>query len=114
MSVSAHLGGALAGFLFARYGMYLNASFRRGPRPVRRGSQPGASGNSGFLQTLDSWLGGSGKKSSPAGRHQVGEATIVSEIEESEVDRILDKINEHGYESLTDKEKRLLLEASRE
>lgn len=114
VSVSAHLGGALAGFLFVRYGMFMNASFRRGPRPVRRGPRQAAFRDSGFLKRLDDLLGGRAKKSSPAGRHQVRDATIVSDIEGSEVDRILDKINEHGYESLSDEEKRLLLEASRE
>jgi len=109
VSVSAHLGGALAGFLFAK--SQTDFSFRRrpGPRPVRIEPK-----SAGFLAKLDAWIGSRSRKSSTASSNRVSDATIVAEIEENEVDRILDKITEHGYKSLTEKEKRLLLEASRE
>ncbi len=115
VSVSAHLGGALAGFLFARYGAYITGFGRPGPRPVRRNElRRTPTGSGGILKRMDRWLGGRGQKSAKRNRPQVTDANIVSEIEEGEVDRILDKISEHGYESLTVEEKRLLLEASRE
>jgi membrane associated rhomboid family serine protease len=107
VSVSAHLGGALAGFLFARYG---ELSTSRG-RPRTSHSAPGTWN---VLRKVDDFLGSRRSKMKLVPRDKVSDATIVSEIEETEVDRILDKINEHGYESLTDKEKRLLLEASQE
>lgn len=108
VSVSAHLGGALAGFLFARFGGSYSGSAPRGPRPISRKE------SGGFLKKLDEWLGSRSGRQGRSSREMVSDATIVAESEESEIDRILDKINEHGYESLTEKEKRRLYEASRE
>jgi membrane associated rhomboid family serine protease len=107
VSVSAHLGGALAGFLFARV-QAGGSSLRLVP------SAPSRSGNSGVLKRLDDWLGNRGRKPArPAPRRRIEDANIVAEIDQREVDRILDKINEDGYESLSEEEKRMLYEASR-
>lgn len=107
VSVSAHLGGALAGFLFAR-AQAGGSSLRLVP------SAPSRSGNSGVLKRLDDWLGSRGRKPArPTPRRRVEEANIVAEIDQRDVDRILDKINENGYESLSEEEKRMLYEASR-
>jgi hypothetical protein len=114
VSVSAHLGGALTGFLFARF--TAGAGFGHS-RSRRRASPSGHSEPStGILQKLDDWLGSRGDRagSRRSRSEQVSDATIVAETEETEIDRILDKINEHGYESLTEKEKRRLYEASRD
>lgn len=45
--------------------------------------------------------------------HSVSDANIVEEHEQSELDRILDKISKTGYEGLTDEEKRILFELSK-
>jgi membrane associated rhomboid family serine protease len=114
VSVSAHLGGALTGFLFARFTS--GAGFGH-HRSRRQESRPGASEpSSGILQKIDDWLGSRPDRSGgrTARSEQISDATIVAETEETEIDRILDKINEHGYESLTEKEKRRLYEASRD
>ena len=106
VSVSAHLGGALAGFLFARA--------QQGESSVRIVSAPARGSGDGLLRRLDDWLGSrSRKESGSRKRRKVEDANVVAEIDQSEVDRILDKINEHGYESLTEEEKRMLYEASR-
>lgn len=109
VSVSAHLGGALGGFLFARFGFGIAASSRFSAGPHSGG---------GILQQLDNWIGSRRRSSKPKDRvthlRRVTEAEIVSEVNQSDVDRILDKINEQGYEALTTKEKDLLYEASRE
>lgn len=107
VSVSAHLGGALAGFLFAR-AQTGRSTLRLVP------TAPSRSSEKGFLRRVDDWLGSRGRKSAgKAPRRKVEDADVVSEIDQREVDRILDKINEHGYESLSEEEKRLLYEASR-
>jgi rhomboid family protein len=107
VSVSAHLGGALAGFVFAR--VQQGGSVMRVARPAAFGTS-----GEGILRSLDNWLGNRPKrKSRPAATTNIDEADIVAEIDQREVDRILDKINEHGYESLSAEEKRLLYEASR-
>ena len=106
VSVSAHLGGALAGFLFARA--------QQGRSSVRIVSAPARSSGDGLMRRLDDWLGSrSSKESGPRKRRKVEDANVTAEIDQSEVDRILDKINEHGYESLTEEEKRMLYEASK-
>ena len=124
-SLSAHWGGVLFGFLFAKAesnGVNLSswAGFIFG---MGGGSSRGrAADNPGFLQRIDSWLGNK-KASKPATppaatRTRTAERTVsredvsVETTEESEVDRILDKISEHGYEALTAEEKRILYEAS--
>jgi membrane associated rhomboid family serine protease len=105
VSVSAHLGGALTGFLFAKWALM-------GPRPVRRSSGGGLGGSSNVLRRVDDWLGGRRKPSYMRRVDKVSDAKIVAETEETEIDKILDKINEHGYESLSETEKQRLLEAS--
>lgn len=125
-SVSAHLGGALFGFLFAyaeREGMDLSSwagiffrSRNRG-RDKKRSSDEG-----GILSQLESWLSArDGKKEAKPPRKsplrkveiekpQPDESTVAT----GEVDRILDKISAQGYEALTDEERRILYEASQQ
>ena len=78
--------------------------------PIRRGES-----GDGILKRLDDWLGSrAGRETASRRRQRVEDANIVAEIDQGEVDRILDKINEYGYESLSEQEKRMLYEASRE
>lgn len=106
VSVSAHLGGVLGGVLYATA-----QRGRTGLRVVR--SSAAADESPGFLRRLDDWLGSRAEKRTGPSRRRVEQIATVAEIDQSEVDRILDKINEHGYESLSEEEKRLLFEASR-
>ena len=89
---SAHLGGMLAGWLFFRY-FYASSGLDRPaafawPAWLRRRARSDPAPNSAFRLDLS-------RRSSLR----------------SEVDRILDKINSHGFGALTDQEKRLLDEA---
>lgn len=107
VSVSAHLGGALAGFLFARV-QAGSSSVRLVPR------SGGRQGGEGMLRRLDDWLGTRNQtKKAVRPRRMVETPAVSSEVDPSEVDRILDKINEQGYEALSEEEKRMLYEASR-
>ena len=84
---AGHLGGAIAGFYFIRHPHHLHGFFD-------------------FLGRIDPTshhYRGKGR------RFGVGAASGVP----SNIDRILDKISERGLHSLTDKEKRILREASK-
>jgi membrane associated rhomboid family serine protease len=128
-SVSAHLGGALTGLLFARamhrgidLSSWARIFFR--PRRRRRTSRGRTAEEESFLSRMERWLASRGtqkeqkdkKKSRPATVHALRKYTAAEPAEDSlegEVDRILDKISEQGYDALTDEEKRILYEASR-
>jgi membrane associated rhomboid family serine protease len=83
---AGHLGGAILGFLLVR-----------------------------FPQSLQ-WVGGLPKRSSPRPRVQretkLRPRTRVQLAEDDEVDRILDKISQHGFQSLTDAERDVLRKAA--
>jgi membrane associated rhomboid family serine protease len=123
-SVSAHLGGVLAGFLLGRIA-------RSGAHPTPwadwffSGSGGGGSmreeSSGGMLASMEAWL--AGRKSGDSKSESRGPARIYqmpSSGEEAnagsgttvEIDRILDKISATGYDSLTDNEKRKLIESS--
>lgn len=128
-SISAHLGGALFGLLFAKGeagGMDLSSwtgfVFQRRGGGRRRSSPGGrsASGGDGWLSRMEGWLASrEERKEEPRQR----EATIhpmpgrkqpeaAPPSFEAEVDRILDKISAQGYDALTAEERRVLEEAS--
>jgi membrane associated rhomboid family serine protease len=98
----AHLGGALAGFLYLQY------DIRRYRINRTVGGIPG-------------WFS-SGKSKQETGYRDVVEAKIFdinegrkddrSELQKR-IDDILDKISRSGYQSLTDDEKKILFEASK-
>ncbi len=118
-SVSAHLGGALTGYLFARVeanggdlSSWARLFFRQRTRRTARRRE-----GDGLLRQMEAWLA-SRRSERGEGEARPGERpgpplTAEEEALESEVDRILDKISEHGYDALSDEEKRILYEASR-
>jgi membrane associated rhomboid family serine protease len=138
VAVTAHWGGALAGFLCARAGQrgvdvtswarFFFEGRSRGSRSRRseRGSRTATEPKMGFLDRLEQWLGGDPKVGSSSGSStDVKEASGRGSSKRSErsssgrasgntdeVDRILDKISEKGYDSLSEEEKRILYEAS--
>ena len=127
MSVSAHLGGALFGYLLAKgesRGIDLSGwarIFFRGRGKGRYTYTPYSSygrPKEGVMEKVSGWFNArkSEDRPKPARIHQLRTAP-EPKIEEAgsagDVDRILDKISETGYESLTDEEKRTLYEASR-
>lgn len=121
-AVTAHLGGAMFGFLFARAeasGRDLSSwtSFMLGDRRTSSRRTRKRRKQDGFFERIGSWLGGQEPEEARiAGR--IGRAAPVAHEPEpaapdTEVDRILDKISASGYEALTDEEKRILYEASK-
>jgi membrane associated rhomboid family serine protease len=118
-AVAAHWGGALSGYLFAKN--------ERGSLPIvgslfgtKKRSRRGGTENLGLLDRLERWLGGGDDQETEPARStrtstkpsSTSDGTSTPSDAEQEVDRILDKISEHGYEALSDDEKRTLYEAS--
>ena len=92
LTPSAHLGGMLAGWVYFRY-FHANHGWDR------------AAG----IQ-LPAWLRRRKPGKSTAPFFRVNTGGVSTELR-AEVDRILDKINSHGFGALTDEEKRVLDEA---
>ena len=64
-----------------------------------------------ILDTIERWLS-SRREARPEIEDTVSSSDTV-DVDQERVDRILDKISEGGYESLTEEEKRILYEASK-
>ena len=89
-----HLGGALSGYVLLK--MYYRG------------------------YNYDAWIGAaanmfkkSRKPRKSSNLRSVSEAEILEETEQTELDRILEKISKKGYEGLTDEEKKILFELSK-
>ncbi len=69
----------------------------------------------GGFDTLTALFKSYGKTSKPKNRRMrsVSDAVIIEEIDQSEIDRILDKIAQKGYSSLTAEEKKRLFDSSK-
>lgn len=122
-SVSAHLGGVLTGYLLGRIALegrhptpWADAFFRQ-RRPSFVVSRP----NQGILASMEQWLADrqSNKDTRKGeGRSAAPRSATVQPVDgkgidpAAEIDRILDKISAHGYDALTDEEKRRLVETS--
>jgi membrane associated rhomboid family serine protease len=124
-SVSAHIGGVLAGLLCGKMilagvdptswadGLFGERTRSRSGR-APSAHQPGDS----MLHRMESWLAsrGSAGKKEPSKEAKIYrmdvEGRAPAQTEESDVDRILDKISASGYDSLTKREKEILLRES--
>jgi hypothetical protein len=112
-AVAAHWGGALTGFLYAKaqrgeLGMFSWLSPLFGGGTSRRSSD-------GLLTRVQGWFSASQSTPDTPQPKRPGStngAPRRPSDRTEEVDRILDKISEEGYESLSDEEKRILYEAS--
>lgn len=95
---AGHLGGALAGFLIYRIPLLRALLEMRVRSTSKQRSRHGAQSKRAKNQRYE-------KKLRPK--------STISKAEASEVDRILDKINEHGLQSLTEEERLLLTRAGK-
>ena len=134
--VLTYLGAAGMGVLFARaqqrgtdLAAWAQAFFpgRSGSGGYSAPSRSSREEKGGVLARLDSWLGSSDEEearpprrakntpraSGPSRRERKEiRAASVGKAGQEDVDRILDKISESGYDALTEEEKRILYEAS--
>lgn len=111
----AHLGGAIVGFLFVILDRQHNFNFDRFFDMFKSNKS---------YNSKDSYYDTFKKKKSPFsfGKKDVEEAEFYEinsnsrtddKIPQEEIDRILDKISQSGYQNLTEKEKKILFEASK-
>ena len=112
VAVAAHWGGALSGYLYAKA--------QRGELPISWGEsseRTRSSPNAGWMQRLESMLGSredAEANDTSSSKQRPAEPTPTrSSNSEKEIDRILDKISEQGYDALSDEEKQTLYEASK-
>ncbi len=105
----AHLGGALVGFLFILFDKDSMVSFKQMFRGSRRGYSP----------PRDVFQKPAFKNPFKRTEPDVEDATYSdvneekSDVTQEDIDRILDKISQSGYKNLTEREKKILFEASR-
>ncbi len=108
----AHLGGAVVGFLFIMADRQYNFNFDRFFDMFK--------GNKTFSSSSDDLP----KRKSPFsfGKRQVEDADFYEinnsrnsseKVDQAVIDEILDKISKSGYQNLTEKEKKILFEASK-
>lgn len=123
-SVSAHLGGVLAGFIWAKSAIAgIDLS---GWAAIFYPSGHSSRGD-GFLRRLESFFEGKkgdtkrGNNKPSVDESSSRQTSHVSSYDppkkstgERDVDAILDKISEVGYDSLTSEEKKILYEASKD
>ena len=134
--VLVYLGGAGTGFLFAKaqqngtdLAAWAQVFFPT--RTASHGSAPSRSGQRGrgekasVLSRLEQWLAGRSKdtqsprrpsapRSADPPRRAKRRPAETPAAGPADIDRILDKINERGYDALTEDEKRTLFEASQD
>jgi membrane associated rhomboid family serine protease len=105
----AHLGGALAGFiflLFNRKSSYAGNSYY--------GASSGRS--SKLFDSLKNASNVFKKKDddvADANYYELNDDKREAEVSQEEIDKILDKISQSGYQNLSDREKKVLFEASK-
>jgi len=139
VALTAHWGGALSGFLYAkaeRGGVNLTSwssifGGKKSKKKGRHGRSSKSEESLGLLGRLELWLGGnpnedadirpmsgSSSRSSSSSKKDTSSSSsgggTRTSTKEEEVDRILDKISEQGYDALSDEEKRILHDASQD
>jgi membrane associated rhomboid family serine protease len=102
----AHLGGALTGFLFILFDknihVELKSLFRRSSYRTAKPFNPLGGITDRFKKKEE--------QVEDAKYYEVGKE---DEVTQEEIDRILDKISQSGYQNLTEKEKKILFQASK-
>jgi membrane associated rhomboid family serine protease len=105
----AHLGGALIGFLFIMFDKNSNVALKDIFRSIKtsKRSRPYDSDSFGYYNSY---------KAPTANNIEDAKFSDVEPeeaITQEQIDRILDKISQSGYQNLSEKEKRILFEASK-
>lgn len=106
----AHLGGAFAGFLFIMFDKTIDAPFKRTIMNFRSGSSTSSFSNS-FSNFTDRFKTKS-TNIEDAKYYDINRKED-EKISQAEIDKILDKISQSGYQNLSEREKKILFEASK-
>ena len=104
VAVMAHFGGILMGWAFIRYGLHQPG---KSPAKSRSKSKKGKKKGFGIRVIRD------GDEVGPERSATDSSSDKRKPFVTSDVDAILDKINEHGFQSLTDAERQVLEQSSR-
>ena len=106
----AHLGGALAGFLFIMFDKKIDV-------PLKRMMNISGYRRDNTFNNPFSGLSDKFKKRSQniddANYYDLNQKKEGEEITQQEIDEILDKISQSGYQNLSEREKKILFEASK-
>jgi len=106
----AHLGGALAGFLFIMFDKRIDV-------PLKHIFNRSGYKTTNQFQNPFSGLSDKFKKRSQniddANYYEINQKKDGEEITQQEIDAILDKISQSGYQNLSEREKKILFEASK-
>jgi membrane associated rhomboid family serine protease len=104
----AHLGGALAGFIYIMYDR---------KSAISGGSFFGSSSNSNKIKNPFSGMSNPFSKKDEniqdAKFYEIKDENKHNDVSQKDIDAILDKISQSGYQNLSDREKRILFEASK-
>ena len=106
----AHLGGALAGFLFIMFDKNIDVPLKQMWNISR--SRSGSTFNNPFDGLSDKFKRKS-QNIEDANYYDINQKKDGEEITQAEIDEILDKISQSGYQNLTEHEKKILFEASK-
>jgi len=106
----AHLGGALFGFLYIMF----DKNSYVGLKNIFRKSYYSSSKSGKNIFDNFSFKSKSSKQDAEDAKfYDVDDRQETSEITQREIDEILDKISQSGYQNLTEREKRILFEVSK-
>jgi membrane associated rhomboid family serine protease len=106
----AHLGGAIAGFLFILFDKSIDVPLKR--MLNISGYRRNNTFNNPFNGLSDKFKKRS-QNIQDADYYDINQKKENEEITQAEIDKILDKINQSGYQNLTEHEKWILFEASK-
>ena len=111
----AHLGGALAGFLFIMFDSSIDAPLKRswGGRGYSSSGTNFTNPFSGIGEKLKKRYGGNIENAKYYDIEDRKENKNEDKVTQEEIDKILDKISASGYQNLTEREKKILFEASK-
>jgi membrane associated rhomboid family serine protease len=106
----AHLGGALAGFLFIMFDKKIDVPLKR--MLNISGYRRNDTFNNPFSGLSDKFKKRS-QNIEDANYYDLNQKKEGEEITQQEIDEILDKISQSGYQNLSEREKKILFEASK-
>lgn len=107
----AHLGGAIAGFLFIMFDKSIDVPLKR-MLNISSGYRSGSQFQNPFSGLSDKFRKRV-ENVEDANYYNINHKNEGEEITQQEIDEILDKISQSGYQNLSEWEKRILFEASK-
>lgn len=106
----AHLGGAIAGFIFILLDKNIDVPLKR-MLNISSGYRSGSQFQNPFSGLSDKFRKRNDVQE--ASYYDINQRNEDEEITQKEIDEILDKISQSGYQNLSEREKRILFEASK-